>query len=225
MTVSPETLLYPSPAPPAAGALLLAHGAGAGQRHPFMTLFARAIAARGIDVATFDFPYITARRRVPDRAPVLEECYRAAIARVRDELPSAARALVIGGKSMGGRIATQVAAADPALPVRGIVLLGYPLHPPKRPEVRRDAHLGAVARPMLFVQGTRDPFATPGEIRDVVATLPAARLHLVDGGDHSFAVPRTHTPAQADVDATVRSVVAEWVQTIFSSTSPSAAKP
>src|ERR1700704_5048123 len=133
---------------------MLAHGAGAGQQHPFMTAFADAIAARGIDVVTFNFLYIEQKRRLPDRGPALEACYRAAIDATRREVTAARRALFIGGKSMGGRIATQVAAADAGLPLAGLVLLGYPLHPPGRPERLRDAHLPAVSRPMLFVQGS-----------------------------------------------------------------------
>ena len=96
---------------------------------------------------------------------MLEGCYRAVIDAVRDRVDSARRALFIGGKSMGGRIATQVAAADAALPLAGLVLLGYPLHPPGQPDRLRDAHLPQVARPMLFVQGTRDTFGTPARAR------------------------------------------------------------
>src|SRR5689334_12140469 len=105
-------LVYHATGGPAAAALILAHGAGAGQRSAFMIAFAKGIAALGIDVITFDFPYIAQKRRIPDRGPVLEDCYRAAIDGVRHEIASARRALFIGGKSMGGRIATQVAAAD-----------------------------------------------------------------------------------------------------------------
>lgn len=216
-------MVYRAPQPRPAGALVLAHGAGAGQRHPFMTRYAQAIAARGVDVVTFDFPYVAEGRRLPDRAPVLEDCYRTVIAQVRVDVPGAARGLAIGGKSMGGRIATHVA-TDAALPIDGIVLLGYPLHPPNRPGVRRDVHLPLVRRPMLFVQGTRDPFASVEEIRDLVARLPAATLHLVDGGDHSFKVPRRGT-TEASVDVAVQQAVGDWLQTLFSSTSPSASKP
>src|SRR5947207_8086351 len=115
---------------------------------------AHALSALGLDVVTFNFPYIEQHRRIPDRGPVLEACYRAVIERVRAEIRCAARFLFIGGKSMGGRIATQVAAADPALPVAGLVLLGYPLHPPGKPAERRDRHLPSIQRPILFVQGS-----------------------------------------------------------------------
>jgi predicted alpha/beta-hydrolase family hydrolase len=119
-------------------ALILAHGAGAGQRSSFMVAFAEALSAAGLDVVTFNFLYTEQKRRVPDRAPALEACYRAVIDGVRNELESARTFLAIGGKSMGGRIATQVAAADAGLPVDGLVLLGYPLHPPGKPALRRD---------------------------------------------------------------------------------------
>ena len=112
--------------------LVLAHGAGAGRRHPFMVGFARALSDRGLDVLTFNFLYMEQRRRVPDRMPQLLECYAAAIAAAREHLSSARERLFIGGKSMGGRAATHVAAQSAGL--HGIVLLGYPLHPPGRPD-------------------------------------------------------------------------------------------
>jgi predicted alpha/beta-hydrolase family hydrolase len=195
-----------------AAALILAHGAGAGQRHPFMVEFAYGIAALGIDVVTFNFAYTEAGRRVPDRAPALEACYRRVIEAVRDRVGTARQQLFIGGKSMGGRIATQVAAADPELPVAGLVLLGYPLHPPGRPEQRRDAHLPAVGRPMLFVQGGRDAFGTPAELAPVVKSLtPPSSLHIVEGGDHSFKMSRKDREAQARVYRELQRTIAEWI--------------
>ena len=156
-----------------AAALILAHGAGAGQRSPFMIDCARALAALGIDTITFNFLYTEQRRRIPDRGPALEACYRAVIEAVRQSVGTARRALFIGGKSMGGRIATQVAAADFQLPIAGLVLLGYPLHPPGRPTELRDKHLPAVARPMLFVQGSRDTFGTPAELEAYCRSMTA----------------------------------------------------
>ena len=145
--------------------LILAHGAGAPQRHPFMVAFAHGLSERGLDVLTFNFLYTEQRRKVPDRMPQLAACYRAAIDVARAEIASARERLFIGGKSMGGRAATHVAAEDAALTLAGIVLLGYPLHPPGRPDQLRDAHLPNVGRPMLFVQGTRDTFGTPAELK------------------------------------------------------------
>ena len=209
-------LLYSTGANRVGAALILAHGAGAGQRSPFMVDFADELAALGIDTITFNFLYTEQRRRLPDRGPALEACYRAVIDAVRDEVDSARRFLFVGGKSMGGRIATQVAAADRGLPIRGLVLLGYPLHPPGRPEQRRDAHLPAVGRPMLFVQGSRDAFGTPAELAPVVASLsPAAMLHVVEGGDHSFKLSRKNPAAQTAVYAGVQRTIVEWIRTII----------
>ena len=163
--------------------LVLAHGAGAGQRHPFMVAFARGLAERGVDVVTFDFPYMQQKRKVPDKAPVLEARFRDVVDRVRGDM-----ALFIGGKSMGGRMATHLAAVGVA-GLRGVVALGYPLHPPGRPEQLRDAHLPAIAAPVLIVQGERDTFGTPTELAPVVARMKAdVTVHTVAGGDHSFAV-------------------------------------
>ena len=206
-------LVYRASGGEAAAALVLAHGAGAGQRAAFMVEFARALSARGLDLVTFNFPYTEQGRRIPDRAPVLESCYRAVIEAVRAELESARHALYIGGKSMGGRIATQVAAADSALPVAGLVLLGYPLHPPGKPTERRDKHLPSVGRRMLFVQGSRDAFGTPDELAPVISTLqPAATLHIVQQGDHSFKLSRKDPAAQAELYAALQRVIADWIR-------------
>jgi len=197
-------------------ALVLGHGAGAGQRSPFMMDFARALAARGVDAVTFNFPYTEQRRRIPDRGPVLEDCYRAVVAAVREHVDSAREHLFIGGKSMGGRIATQIAAADPDLAVAGLVLLGYPLHPPGRPQVRRDAHLPAIRRPVLVVQGARDTFGTPPEFEPVLRAMkPPPVLHVVPEGDHSFKTPRRDPRAQAAVYDDVQRVVVEWMREII----------
>jgi predicted alpha/beta-hydrolase family hydrolase len=212
---SVQALVYSSEARGTGTTLILAPGAGAGQRSQFMTGFAEGLAALRIDVVTFDFPYAEAGRRVPDRRPVLEACYRAAIDAVRHEVPSARRSLFIGGKSMGGRIATHVAASDRELPMDGLVLLGYPLHPPGRAEDRRDSHLPHVARPMLFVQGSRDAFGTPIELAPIVAALgTASSLHVVEGGDHSLRVRTAAAAAQAEVFRDVQAAIAEWIRTV-----------
>src|SRR3954465_5921839 len=177
LTVTLETgasttaLVYRAEPAAANAALILGHGAGAGQRSAFMVDFAHALSLLGIDVVTFNFLYTEQGRRIPDRAPALESCYRSVIDAVYAGVPSARRALFVGGKSMGGRIASQVAAADPQLRLSGLVLLGYPLHPPGRPTQRRDKHLAAIGRPMLFVQGTRDAFGTPTELAPILSTL------------------------------------------------------
>jgi predicted alpha/beta-hydrolase family hydrolase len=186
-------------------ALVLAHGAGAGQKSPFMVRFARGMAQRGITTATFDFPYMTAGRKVPDRAPVLEAAWRDALDAARREFNGLK--IVIGGKSMGGRMASHIASQG-VEGVDGLVFLGYPLHPPGKPEQRRDAHLPAIKERMIFVQGTRDAFGTADEIRALLPSLQHAELHAVARGDHSFKVPggRTADPLEAIMD-----IVSAWV--------------
>jgi uncharacterized protein len=217
-------LVYPADDPSAA--LILGHGAGAGQHSPFMIAAGRALSSLGIDVLTFNFQYAEQRRRIPDRGPVLEACYVAVIDAARREVGSARRSLFIGGKSMGGRIATQVAAADRELPIAGLVLLGYPLHPPGRPEQRRDKHLPSVQRPMLFVQGSRDAFGTPAELLPIVASLtamvPSTTLHVVEGADHSLKIARADAARRAAAEGDVYRRVADWLSSI---TSPSRVKP
>jgi predicted alpha/beta-hydrolase family hydrolase len=202
-----DTLTLYSAASPAA-LFILAHGAGAGQHSSFVTSFARGMAERGVTTATFDFPYMAERRKVPDRAPVLEAAWRTAIDEARSGLPDLP--LFIGGKSMGGRIASHVAAQhQPG--VAGLVFLGYPLHPPGKPQQRRDTHLPEIREPMLFVQGTRDAFGTADEIRELVSRLGHAELHEVPGGDHSFKVSgggKGH-----DVMVGIMNAVANWIKT------------
>jgi predicted alpha/beta-hydrolase family hydrolase len=207
------TLIYPAGGNPVGAALILAHGAGADQHSPFIVGFARALSALGLDVVTFNFLYTEQRRRLPDRTPLLESCYRAVIDAVRREVPTARQALVIGGKSMGGRIATQVAAADGGLELSGIVLLGYPLHPPGRPGQRRDAHLPAIGRPMLFVQGSRDGFGKPDELKPVIESLsPPAAIHVVEGGDHSFKLTGKDAIRQAALYREIQVTIVEWIK-------------
>jgi predicted alpha/beta-hydrolase family hydrolase len=205
-------LVYPAAAGGASATLVLGHGAGAGQRSAFMVDFARAIAALDVDVVTFNFLYTEQGRKIPDRAPALESCYRAVVDAVRAEVASARQALYIGGKSMGGRIATQVAAADPESPIAGLVLLGYPLHPPGKPGERRDKHLPAIARPMLFVQGTRDAFGTPDELASILAAFqPPPAVHVVAQGDHSFKLSRKDPAAQAAVYEGIQRAIVDFI--------------
>lgn len=209
------SLVYRSEQPAPHATLILAHGAGAGQRSPFVVAFARALSSRGLDTVTFNFPYTEQQRRVPDRRPVLDACYDAVVVHVRRHLESARTALFIGGKSMGGRIATHIAAADPKLPVTGLVLLGYPLHPPGKPAERRDAHLGDVRRPMLIVQGSRDTFGTPAEFESLLERLsPRPTLHVVDGGDHSFKVSRGGKAIQESIYEGIQRTIAEWIERV-----------
>ncbi|MEQ1757095.1 MAG: alpha/beta fold hydrolase [Vicinamibacterales bacterium] len=170
---------------------VFAHGAGAGETHPFMTACASALAAHGVDVVTFNFPYMEAKRRLPDRAPVLEACFEAVVAQARALPGLAERGLFIGGKSMGGRMATHLAAKGLDR-LRGVVALGYPLHPPGKPEQLRVAHLPQIQVPVLIVQGERDTFGTPAELTPYAEAIPGgATVHVVDGGDHSLGVRGT----------------------------------
>ena len=209
-----SALVYAAGAP-AGMTFVLGHGAGAGQHSPFIVGFAHALAGRGVDVVTFNFLYTEQGRKLPDRAPLLESCYRAVIEAVRARIGPDRHALFIGGKSMGGRIATQVAAADAGIAIAGLILLGYPLHPPGQPERLRDAHLAAVKRPMLFVQGSRDAFGTPAELEPVLAALvPPPTLHVVDGGDHSFKRSRSDKAAQAAIFEEVQQAMVAWMAAI-----------
>jgi predicted alpha/beta-hydrolase family hydrolase len=180
-------------------------GAGAPLDSPFLSGFATALAATGVEVLRCNFPYQDAvGRRPPDREPILRATWRAAFA------AAAARAgdrpILAGGKSLGGRIAS-LATADGEIAPAGLVFLGYPLHPPGRPERIRDAHLGRIACPILWLQGTRDPFARPDLLHAVVDRLAGrATLVEIEGGDHSFHRPRTPRDPAADGAALVPSV-------------------
>jgi uncharacterized protein len=190
--------------------LVLAHGAGAGERHPFMVTMANGLAERGVEVVTFEFPYMREKRKVPDKAPVLEAAFRDVVA----ESGGQSRKLFIGGKSMGGRIATHLA-AQRLDGLRGVVALGYPLHPPGKPDQPRVAHLTDIRVPMLIVQGERDSFGTPAELRPVIATLPSrVTLHVVAQGNHSLGVPRSAGVSQKDVYASVLDTIASWIQSL-----------
>jgi predicted alpha/beta-hydrolase family hydrolase len=205
-------LAYPAAAPRAGVTLILGHGAGAGQTSGFMVAFATALSARGLDTLTFNFLYTEEHRRVPDPKEKLEACYRAVIDHVRRHPGFSANRLAIGGKSMGGRIASQIA-AEGAGDLLGLVFLGYPLHPPGKPQQLRDRHLPAIAAPMLFLQGARDAFGTPEELRPILARLRApAEIYVVAGGDHSFKVPKSAGIAQAEVFAAMQAKIEAWLR-------------
>ena len=216
---------YPaSPEKRAGIGLLLAHGAGGNQMSPFMVEFASGLAERGIDAVTFNFVYSEQKRRLPDRNDKLEACWRAVITAAASGALGAeiARgALAIGGKSMGGRIASQVAAAD-AEGIAALVLLGYPLHPPGRPDQLRTKHLPAIRAPMLIVQGARDAFGTPDELRPVLRQLKTrTELYVIEGGDHSFKVPKSAGTPQAQVHARVLDQIERWLRGTVGAKRPS----
>ena len=205
-------IVYPAAKRAQAGiTLILGHGAGAGQTSGFMVSFATALAARGIETVTFNFLYMEQGRRLPDPKDKLEGCYRAVIETVAHRMHGHGR-LAIGGKSMGGRIASQVAAGD-VPDVTGLVLLGYPLHPPGKMDQLRAKHLSDIKAPMLFVQGSRDTFGTPDELRPIIKKLKApAELFEVAGGDHSFKVLKSAGVAQEDVYEAVLDRIERWLR-------------
>ncbi len=201
-------MVYSADAPAGLG-LILGHGAGAGQTSSFMVTFATELAHRGINTVTFNFPYMEQGRRLPDPKNTLEACYRAVIRTVRYR-DVGRGGLAIGGKSMGGRIASQVAAVPD---VAALVLLGYPLHPPGRPDKLRAGHLADIRAPMLFVQGSRDAFGTPDELRPIIAQLKApCELHVVEGGDHSFKVLKRAGVGQDETYRAIQDRIAQWLR-------------
>lgn len=207
--------------------LILGHGAGANQLSPFMRLFAAGLAQRGIDALTFNFQYMEQHRRVPDKNEKLEACYAAVIAAAAAHKKLPGNRLVIGGKSMGGRIATQVAARQTTETktqgagneataisnrIEALVLLGYPLHPPGNPAKLRDAHLKNINARMLFVQGSRDAFGTPAELSAIIKRdRLQATLYEVAGGDHSLKVPKSAGLSQSEVYETVMNGIVGWI--------------
>jgi predicted alpha/beta-hydrolase family hydrolase len=194
---SVTAMLYPAAKKDRAGVtIILGHGAGADQMSGFMRMAAEGFAARGLDAMTFNFLYKERKRGAPDPKAKLESCYRAVIEAAGKQKKLKDNELVIGGKSMGGRIASQVAAED-ADGIAGLVYLGYPLHPPGRLDKMRDEHLPRIKAPMLFVQGARDAFGTEDEIRAIIKNHRLkADLYVIESGDHSFKVPKSVKPQQ-----------------------------
>jgi len=164
-------------------AFILAHGAGQGMESPFMTYFHRGLATAGFLSVQFNFDYIEQGRKVPDPQPKLQSRYRTVIGEIISQYKP--NSIIIGGKSMGGRVASYIAGDAPG--VSGLVFLGYPLHPPGKLNALRDQHLYSLNLPMLFVSGTNDTFAGRDLLQDVVNKIgPRATLMWIDGGDHSL---------------------------------------
>ena len=188
---------------------VLAHGAGAGMRHPFLESISQRLAERGIATLRYQFLYMEQRGRRPDPPAVAAATVRAAVieaARVAPGLP-----LVAGGKSFGGRMTSTAQAEQPLPGVRGLVFLGFPLHAPGRPSDKRAEHLAQVRIPMLFLQGDRDEFADLKLLRPVVKQLgERAALHLVEGGDHSFHVLKRSGRTDAEVMAELVETIVAW---------------
>ncbi len=194
---------------------VIAHGAGNDLHAPFLAGAAQGLAANGVSTMRFNFPFTEERRRAPDRSPVLQEAWRAALAAAAERAEGLP--LVASGKSLGGRMASMLAAEDPAgFPCRALVFFGYPLHAPGRPDKPRDAHLPAVRVPMLFIQGTSDALASFDLIEALVERLrPLARLHVVQGGDHSFRVRGARRPDD-DIGRELGHVAAEFITEVVS---------
>ncbi len=212
---TPVSAVYSRPAD-AAATIVVAHGAGAGMEHPFMSGFTRAMHRLGYATLRFNFPYREAKRRFPDRPPVAIATWRAAVTfaagRAEEAGGAAARPEPIwaSGKSFGGRMASMAVAEG--MPVAGLVFLGYPLHPPGRPDKARDEHLPGITVPMLFLQGRNDPFAIPNEqLDDVVRRIgPAATIEWIENANHSFEVKGAKRPA-AEVGASLASPVDAFI--------------
>ena len=195
--------------------LVLAHGAGAGMRHPFLGKLTAELAEVNVATFRYQFPYMERHRRMPDSPGVLASTVRAAVeaaAEAAPELP-----ILAGGKSMGGRMTSQAAAGDPPEleKVRGLVFFGFPLHPPGKPDTKRAEHLPQVRKPMLFLQGTRDLFADLNLLRPVCAKLgAAATLHVIDTADHSFHVLKSSGKSDGEVLRELAQTVRAWAQKI-----------
>jgi hypothetical protein len=202
-------------APGACTAVVLAHGAGNDMRNPLLSAVHEGLTARGFLTVKFNFPYAERRARVPDPAPVLEGCYRRVVEAIRSDPALRPRAIVLGGKSMGGRMASHLAAAG--VECAGLLFLGYPLHPAGKPHRLRTAHLAEIRAPMLFLAGTRDALCRLDLLRHALAALRApVTLHIIEGGDHSFAVPKALKRTPAAVTAEIVGVCADWLQSLRS---------
>ena len=191
--------------------LALAHGAGAGMRHPFLTTLARELAEAQVATLRYQFPYMEQQRRVPDTPAVLTATVRAAMraaAGAAPELP-----LLAGGKSLGGRMTSTAAAREPLEGVCGIVFFGFPLHPPNRPGTKRAEHLVRVGVPMLFLQGMRDALANLDLLRPVCDSLEnRATLRVIAEADHSFHVLKRSGKNDAEIVRELAQAVASWAE-------------
>jgi predicted alpha/beta-hydrolase family hydrolase len=204
--------LLMSPAQARAG-YVLAHGAGAGMRHAFMAAMAREFADRGIATLRYQFPWMEAGGKRPDPPKVAQAAVRAAVTTAARLLPGLP--LVAGGKSFGGRMTSQAQAAAPLPGVRGLLFLGFPLHPAGKPASERGDHLADVKIPMLFLQGTRDALASLEQLEPVCRRLGArATLKLVPDADHAFHVPARSGRTDADVRSELGEAAAAWIKDV-----------
>jgi len=192
---------------------VLAHGAGAGMRHPFLTDIAAALGHLGVATLRYQFPYMELSRGRPDPPVVAAATVRAAVEKARELAPDLP--LFAGGKSFGGRMTSTAAAESPLPDVRGLVFLGFPLHQPKTTAVTRAEHLARVTAPMLFLQGTRDEMAEIVLMRQVAADLgPRATVIEIADGNHSFAVPKRTGKTLPDIIRSLADSIAEWTRAL-----------
>jgi len=192
---------------------VMAHGAGAGMAHPFMAAVANGLIERGIATLRYQFPYMEQGSKRPDAPKVAQTAVRAAIAEASRRVPKLA--LFAGGKSFGGRMTSQAQAASPLPGVRGLVFLGFPLHPAGRPSDERGAHLFALQIPMLFLQGTRDQLADLQLLQALTGRLGTrATLRLFQGADHSFHVPARAERKDSEVMAELIDALVDWIDRI-----------
>lgn len=199
--------------PQAGTALILAHGAGNDMQHPFIRHVHEGLARKGLLTIRFNFPYKEQGRKAPDRAPLLEATWRAVIGAVRNDPALSPRRLVLAGKSLGGRIASHLAAQGEDCDA--LVFLGYPLHPANKPEKLRDQHLPDIMCPMLFIEGTRDPLCRLDLLQGVLKSLSApVTLHLIEGGEHSFKLPKRMGRSEAAVWDEIVDTVGGWLQEV-----------
>lgn len=182
-----------------------APGAGSNLHDPFGAFAARELGERGITTIRFEFPYMAAGRKGPDRPPVLEATWCAVIEALREPK----RKIVVGGRSMGGRIASQVVAEGTK--VDALALFAYPLHPPGKPDALRIEHLPKLKLPTLFVSGTNDAFGKPDELRVAAKRVRGAKLHLLDGADHGFSVKKSSGRTKTDVYGEAVAALADWL--------------
>jgi uncharacterized protein len=192
---------------------VLAHGAGAGMKHPFMAAIAAELAAQGIGTLRYQFPYMEKGSKRPDPPALCHATVRAAVAEATRLAPGVR--LIAGGKSFGGRMTSQAQAAAPLDGVGGLVFLGFPLHPPNKPSIERAEHLGNVQIPMLFLQGTRDELADLALLEPITRKLgERATLKRIEGGDHSFHVLARSGRKDAEVMKELVQAIAAWTDSL-----------
>jgi predicted alpha/beta-hydrolase family hydrolase len=212
LSVGSETKVWAlyKEAPHAVALLVLTHGAGAGMTHPFMVGVADLLAEARVSTLRFQFPYMEAGSKRPDRPAVAHAAIRAAVGKAAELAP--ALPLFAGGKSFGGRMTSQAQALEPLPNVRGLVFLGFPLHQPQKPSVERAAHLSDIRIPLLFIQGMRDRLASPALLRKVMKGLgKRATYRAIRDADHSFAVPVRSGRSHEEVLVEITELVDEWI--------------